>query len=119
MAPRLIIGCCGWSYLREQECQPLLTGKNSSRLQAYARLFDSVEVSSTFYRIPRIIAYFRLHGFGNPSMYNYDFSRTELGELRSIVSLLPETLRAVYVYFNNVYCYTNGRDFAQLVKTPA
>src|SRR5512136_1873260 len=54
MPPRLVIGCCGWSYLQEQEFHPLLTGKQSTKLQAYAQLFDWVEVNSTFYRIPGI-----------------------------------------------------------------
>jgi uncharacterized protein YecE (DUF72 family) len=65
------------------------------------------------------IAYFRLHGFGKPSMYNYDFSQDELEELRSMVSSLPASLRAVYVFFNNTFCYSNGKAFSQMIQAQA
>ncbi|MHA1874358.1 MAG: DUF72 domain-containing protein [Candidatus Heimdallarchaeaceae archaeon] len=49
------VGCCGWSYL---DCKQYF-GENwkekfLSKLQAYAKLFPTVEINSTFYRIPRI-----------------------------------------------------------------
>jgi len=48
------IGTCGWGYLDAKK----YFGENwkarfSSKLQAYAQLFDTVEVNSTFYRLPR------------------------------------------------------------------
>jgi uncharacterized protein YecE (DUF72 family) len=239
------IGCCGWSYLREQEFAGKLTTDYSSTLQAYAQLFDVVEINSTFYRIPRLttaqkwrkdaleinkgfeftvkayqgithlyrfakksqlqfeqvkliamslkakvflfqspasfkptsqnikklktfcsaverrgfvlvweprgewyneestivevceecnlvhcvdpfrnqplwfgkssIAYFRLHGFGKPSMYNYDFSEQELRDLQSVITSLPKSLKVVYVFFNNASCYRNGLDFVAMM----
>ncbi|MDN5358735.1 MAG: hypothetical protein PWP76_578 [Candidatus Diapherotrites archaeon] len=44
------VGTCGWGYFR-----PKTFGitEYSSVLEAYSRLFDTVEVNSTFYRIPR------------------------------------------------------------------
>jgi uncharacterized protein YecE (DUF72 family) len=48
-------GCCGWGYMRirdffgEEE-----TSKFKSILQAYAALFQTVEINSTFYRIPKL-----------------------------------------------------------------
>ncbi len=51
------IGCCGWSFFNPK----MFFGENwkekyRSTLQAYASLFDLVEVNSTFYRLPRIRA---------------------------------------------------------------
>jgi uncharacterized protein YecE (DUF72 family) len=49
------VGCCGWGYLRikdffgEEEAN-----KFKSVLQAYASLFPSAEINSTFYRIPKL-----------------------------------------------------------------
>ncbi|MEM5778646.1 MAG: DUF72 domain-containing protein [Candidatus Aenigmatarchaeota archaeon] len=49
------IGCCGYSYMRPSE----FFGENwkksfRSVLQAYVKLFDSVEINSSFYKIPKI-----------------------------------------------------------------
>lgn len=45
------VGACGWNYLSpERFLKP--TGKESL-LESYAKLFDLVEVNSTFYRLPR------------------------------------------------------------------
>jgi uncharacterized protein YecE (DUF72 family) len=54
MAATIHVGCCGWSYLNEKEFGDLLARNYTSKLQAYAQLFDCVEVNSTFYRIPRV-----------------------------------------------------------------
>ncbi len=48
------IGTCGWGYLNAKK----YFGSDwktrfTSKLQAYAQLFDCVEVNSTFYRLPR------------------------------------------------------------------
>jgi uncharacterized protein YecE (DUF72 family) len=248
MPAKVHIGCCGWSYLNENEF-PEIAGylRVRSKLQAYAYLFDTVEINSTFYRLPRVstaqkwrkevdevnpgfeftvkafqgithlhkfrktesvnsyevikdiclalnaklvlfqtpasfgpskenvdamlkffekidrhgviavweprgkwyneeslikrvcsecdlihcvdpfrneplafgdsgIAYFRLHGFGKPSMYRYDFSYGELQQLHDKVVSLRSALRDVYVYFNNDACYDNGRVFAKMLE---
>jgi len=48
------VGCCGWGYL---DCKQYFGSewkeKFASKLQAYAALFDLVEVNSTFYKIPK------------------------------------------------------------------
>lgn len=54
VSARIHIGCCGWSYLDERDFPDELAGGTSSKLQAYARLFNSVEINSTFYRLPRL-----------------------------------------------------------------
>ncbi len=51
---KVIIGCCGWGFFRPK----LYFGKEwksrfKSTLQAYASLFDLVEVNSTFYKLPK------------------------------------------------------------------
>ncbi len=263
---KIHIGCCGWSYLNEKEFftkelldfQPGLYGagrsSNDSKLQVYARLFNTVEINSTFYRLPRLstaekwrkeadavnpdfeftvkayqgithlhrfqsktsplngkkeslvfyeavkeiclalhaklilfqtpasfkpskenidaminffekinrknitavweprgewyddialikrvclncnlvhcvdpfrndplvfgedkIAYLRLHGFGKPSMYRYNFSKEELLKLQRKIRLLSNELNDIYIFFNNDMCYHNGREFRSLI----
>jgi uncharacterized protein YecE (DUF72 family) len=63
------------------------------------------------------IAYFRLHGFGRPSMYHYDFSEEELHRLHSILKSLPASVHQDYVFFNNVSCYRNGLEFVELLES--
>lgn len=60
-------------------------------------------------------AYVRLHGFGRPSMYRYDFSKKELEELRAIINSLPQSVKRTYIFFNNVRCYQNALEFLKLV----
>lgn len=50
----LRIGCSGWSY--EGWVGPFypMNAKPSSFLELYSRVFDTVEIDSTFYRIPKI-----------------------------------------------------------------
>ncbi len=245
MPPKLHIGCCGWSYLNRKSFSQIVGTPAGSVLQAYARLFETVEVNSTFYGLPKVstaekwrresaevrpdfhftvkayqgithidrfgsrstglfervseicaalsakvvlfqspasfgpsaantrklktffstlerhgliltweprgkwqevptavselcgelnlvhcvdpfrqeplafgkdrLAYFRLHGFGKPSMYRYDFSDKELERLCSIIAALPASLRDVYVFFNNVSCYENALEFMKRV----
>ncbi len=245
MSSRIHIGCCGWSYLNERDFADEIIGEYSSKLQAYARLFDAVEVNSTFYMLPRRTTaekwrreadeinpafeftvkafkgithlhrfqkrqslesfelirdvcsalraryvlfqspgsfkptgeniekmrlffekidragltavweprgawyddpstieeictenslvhcvdpfrneplvfgetgtvYFRLHGFGKPSMYRYDFSDEELRQLRNRIDLFPPGVKDIFVFFNNETCYRNGRKFQEL-----
>jgi uncharacterized protein YecE (DUF72 family) len=64
--------------------------------------------------LARRIAYFRLHGFGKPSMYRYTFSTAELRKLSAQIATLPGAVREAYVFFNNVDCYRNGREFAEI-----
>lgn len=238
------IGTCGWSYLREHDFSSLIRKKYKTKLQAYAQLFDCVEINSTFYRIPKVrtaekwldeardinkkfeftvkasqlithigkfsgqafwafqqmkdickalnakilllqspasfgpskeniekmkiffetikrddliltweprgkwwqnpktikkicrdfdlincvdpfrnnaqyfgkngIAYFRLHGFGKPSMYNYDFSKSELKDLATKCKKIKA--KKIYVMFNNVECYKNALNFKDILK---
>ena len=47
----IYLGAMGWSY----EFWPIYNGSSSNEyLRRYAEHFNSVEVNSTFYRIPRI-----------------------------------------------------------------
>jgi uncharacterized protein YecE (DUF72 family) len=242
MPATLHIGCCGWSYLDERQFADLIKRKYATKLQAYAQLFKTVEINSTFYRLPRLstaqkwrqeadvmnpefeftvkayqgithlhrfggnsvrlfdqvreickalktqlvlfqspasfrpveaslkamrsffqkidrsnlvcvweprgrwyddptviaglceecglvhcvdpfrndplvfgakkIAYLRLHGFGRPSMYQYDFSVEELKRLKAVEGSLTRSLSHVYVFFNNTYCYENALEFS-------
>ncbi|HXG01627.1 MAG TPA: DUF72 domain-containing protein [Bacteroidota bacterium] len=245
--PRTVhVGCCGWSYMHEHDFADLYSHPHESKLQAYAELFDVVEINSTFYRLPRAstaekwraqadaintrfeftvkayqgithryrfrgresheffeqlkalcstlkatillfqtpasfgptqvnigamqkffepldranitcvweprgqwyenpahiaevceacnllqcvdpfrndlvltqpLAYYRLHGFGKPSMYRYDFSEAELQELSARIASLPRATKHVYVFFNNVECYKNAWGFLEIVRS--
>lgn len=245
MGKAIHIGCCGWGYLREKEFQEKIKREYRSKLQAYAQLYDCVEVNSTFYRTPKLstaekwrlessevnevfeftvkvsqlithrdrfskasvdvfeqmtgvcralkakvllfqspasfaatkanieklktffgkigpsdlvfvweprgtwyddpavieevcrtcdlvhcvdplrneplhagkkkMIYFRLHGFGRPSMYRYDFSRDDLRRIKEQCDGLGGDVRDVYVFFNNVFCYENGLEFLEMV----
>lgn len=49
------VGTCGWGYLNaKQYFGEGWRERFVSKLQAYAQLFDCVEVNSTFYRLPRL-----------------------------------------------------------------
>lgn len=56
------------------------------------------------------IAYFRLHGFGSTSMYNYSFSLNELKSLKKKIEKLDDVER-VYVMFNNSDSFENATQF--------
>ncbi len=44
------IGCCGWAYFHPADFGDRPA---ANRLQAYAQRFNTVEINSTFYRLPR------------------------------------------------------------------
>lgn len=56
------------------------------------------------------IGYYRLHGFGKPSMYKYSFSMEEL------MLIKKKTREDSYVLFNNMDCYENALKFKELLK---
>lgn len=60
------------------------------------------------------VGYFRLHGFGKPTMYSYDFSDRELNELKGILNDLG--VKDSYVFFNNMTMYENALGFGKIVK---
>ena len=69
------IGCCGYSYMSPAE----FFGENwkeefKSVLQAYAKLFDSVEINSSFYRIPKISTAIKWRNEANEINKNFEFT---------------------------------------------
>lgn len=48
--PRLRFGCSGWDY--QEWIGPVYRNATESKLRAYARIFDTAEINSTFYRAP-------------------------------------------------------------------
>jgi uncharacterized protein YecE (DUF72 family) len=63
----------------------------------------------------REIAYFRLHGFGKPSMYNYNFSVEELKQLKEKINALKK-IKDFWVFFNNVEMYQNALQFIKILE---
>lgn len=61
------------------------------------------------------VAYFRLHGFGKPSMYNYKFSNEDLQRLLRIVKSL-KNVRSIYTLFNNVYMCEDALRFLKILE---
>jgi len=60
------------------------------------------------------VAYFRLHGFGKPMMYNYKFSDAELRRAKKIVKECGAEM--VYVLFNNSYMYDDAERFRRMLQ---
>jgi len=61
---------------------------------------------------PARVAYYRLHGFGKPSMYQYNFSADEL---RTVANIVKAHRGESYIIFNNSYCYENALQFSKLI----
>lgn len=61
------------------------------------------------------IAYFRLHGFGRPSMYNYRFSGKELERLAITFEELSNPLSQIYVLSDNITCNEDAIRFGAMV----
>jgi uncharacterized protein YecE (DUF72 family) len=95
--------------------------KKPELIKKVCKKFDLVECVDPFrnealYFGKEKIAYFRLHGFGLISMYNYNFSKKELEELKEKVKSLEEELEEVWVMFNNSMMYKNALEFSNLLK---
>ena len=59
------------------------------------------------------LAYFRLHGFGKPMMYNYKFNEGELRRIKARASAAKA--KDTYVLFNNYHMYRNALEFVRLL----
>lgn len=95
---------------------------DSSRIVDVCEELELVHCVDPFRNEPLVfgkekIAYFRLHGFGKPSMYHYNFSQEELSWLRSVVLELSSKLMHIYVFFNNMYCYENAKTFETMLHS--
>ncbi len=81
--------------------------------------FDLINCVDPFRNEPQYFgesktAYFRVHGFGKTSVYNYRFSIKELLNLRKKIVGLKKKCVGAWVFFNNVYCYENALEFKKL-----
>ena len=61
------------------------------------------------------IGYFRLHGFGKPSMYMYRYSKGELKTLLEKCASVSNALDSIYLFLNNAFMYENAREFSALL----
>jgi uncharacterized protein YecE (DUF72 family) len=60
------------------------------------------------------IAYFRLHGFGKPTMYNYVFSDKELERIKG--KALSLDCKECYILFNNMAMYDDALRFMETIS---
>jgi len=93
--------------------------RNPNEVMELCREFDLVNCVDPLRNRPQWfgtakIAYFRLHGFGKPSMYMYDFSKKELEEINGAVRSVSKNCREAYVMFNNSNCYSNALEFMKI-----
>jgi uncharacterized protein YecE (DUF72 family) len=49
-------------------------------------------------------------------MYNYNFSKHELEELKEKIKTLEKKVEEVWVMFNNSMMYKNALEFSNMVK---
>lgn len=63
------------------------------------------------------IAYFRLHGFGKPSMYRYRYSEEELGRLKEKAEELEGEAEEIYFMFNNVHMLEDASRLKGLMES--
>lgn len=59
------------------------------------------------------VAYFRLHGFGKPSIYNYKYSNEELQ--RVLEEIKKINAKEIFCMFNNVYMFEDAKRFKGMV----
>lgn len=78
------------------------------------RLEQCVDPFRQDWAISRALSYYRLHGLGRPSMYNYRFSDAELKGLKRRV-VADARKRDVYVLFNNIWMYDDALRFSALI----
>ncbi|NYZ78210.1 DUF72 domain-containing protein [Candidatus Micrarchaeota archaeon] len=97
--------------------------KNPALVKKTCEEFDLVNCVDPLRNEPQYfgkekIAYYRLHGFGRLSVYNYRFSQKELLELKKKIGALKKGRKCAgaWVFFNNVYCYENALEFKKLAR---
>ncbi|MEM5879640.1 MAG: DUF72 domain-containing protein [Candidatus Aenigmatarchaeota archaeon] len=95
--------------------------KKPELIKKICKKFDLVECVDPFRNEPLYfgkekIAYFRLHGFGLISMYNYSFCKHELEQLKEKVKQLEKKTEEIWVMFNNSMMYKNALEFMNLIK---
>lgn len=74
MKRKVIIGCCGWGYLKTRSFSNILKEKHESLLQAYAELFDAVEINYTFYRLAREVTLIKWRKEADVINKNFEFT---------------------------------------------
>ncbi|MDI6847805.1 MAG: DUF72 domain-containing protein, partial [Candidatus Bathyarchaeia archaeon] len=85
------------------------------RLGQVLERLDVVHVTDPFRVMPAYtgeVAYFRLHGLGE-RMYYYQFSDSELQELKELISAYEREGKEVYVLFNNLSMFMDGVRFME------
>lgn len=59
------------------------------------------------------VAYFRLHGFGKPSIYNYKYSEKELRQIAEKIESLH--VKEVFCMFNNIHMFEDAKRLKEMI----
>jgi len=62
------------------------------------------------------IGYFRFHGLGKRSVYDYVFSEKELEWIREKIFSFEKELDEAYILFNNKAMFDNAKQFLNLIN---
>lgn len=98
------IGCCGWSsFDAKREIGEGWKDAYASKLQAYASIFDVVEVDSTFYKLPRLDTF--ISWANEPKRVNPKFE---------LVAKAPQEITHTYKFGEEAEPYL--KEFAKYVR---
>lgn len=70
--------------------------------------------NQSLYQGKEKILYFRLHGFGQPSIYLWQFTDKELKKVYAIIK--KASFRKAYIFFNNARQYEDALRFKKLIS---
>lgn len=96
-------------------------GWNDKTVEKICKKFELISCVDLFRNNPvyfssKRIAYFRLHGLGKRSMYDYVFSEKELVWLKEKVLSYEKEVDEVYILFNNKAMFDNAKQFIEILK---
>ncbi|MEM2192307.1 MAG: DUF72 domain-containing protein, partial [Candidatus Hadarchaeales archaeon] len=93
--------------------------EHQEKVKELCKELDLVHVVDPLRNLPlhlgaKRIVYFRLHGFGKPSIYNYRYSEEELKRVAEICRKTKG--KEIYCMFNNIYMAEDARRLLKILK---
>jgi uncharacterized protein YecE (DUF72 family) len=92
--------------------------KAFKKLRQVLKKLDITHVTDPFKIMPAYVSevvYFRLHGLGD-KMYYYQYDNVELEKLKEFISPFEKEGRKVYVLFNNLSMFEDGKRFMEYLS---